>query len=151
MTENSLNRKTFVVPGPPKGKGRPRLGRYGNVRTPEGTIVYENWVKTCYLQQLVTGMSPKDREPLKCPVDVFIMCEYPIPKSTSLVKKEAMLSGEILPAKYPDIDNIMKAICDSLNGLAYEDDRQVVSCSVMKKYGPTPQVTVTIQEAGHAI
>lgn len=151
MNGNNLNSKTFVIPGPPKGKGRPRLGRYGNVRTPEGTVVYENWVKTCYLQQIGAVMTPKDREPLKGPVDIFIVCEYAVPKSTSRVKKEAMLAGEILPAKYPDIDNIMKAICDSLNGFAYEDDRQVVSCSVMKKYGPAPQVTVTIQEAGHAI
>ena len=33
-----------------------------------------------------------------------------------------MFKGEMLPTKKPDVDNIIKIILDSLNGLAYKDD-----------------------------
>ena len=38
-----------------------------------------------------------------------------------------MLNGELLPAKKPDIDNIVKAVLDALNEVAYRDDTQAVS------------------------
>ena len=46
----------FKVPGPPKGKARartfynPKLGRMQSI-TPEGTVLYENLIKTSYLQK----------------------------------------------------------------------------------------------------
>ena len=36
-----------------------------------------------------------------------------------------MLSGEIVPTKKPDIDNIAKVILDGLNKLAFKDDNLV--------------------------
>lgn len=46
------------------------------------------------------------------------------------MKKTAMLSGELLPTKKPDIDNIVKAVLDALNEVAYRDDTQVVELQV---------------------
>ena len=43
-----------------------------------------------------------------------------------------MLNGELLPAKKPDIDNIVKAVLDALNEVAYRDDTQVVELQVRK-------------------
>ena len=37
-----------------------------------------------------------------------------------------MLEWEIRPTKRPDLDNIAKAVLDALNGLAYQDDSQIV-------------------------
>ncbi|WP_083795399.1 RusA family crossover junction endodeoxyribonuclease [Thermosinus carboxydivorans] len=34
----------------------------------------------------------------------------------------------------PDIDNIMKITADALNGLAYLDNKQIISCTVGKYY-----------------
>ena len=45
-----------------------------------------------------------------------------------------MIAGAILPTKKPDCDNILKVIFDSLNGLAYDDDVQVVSVTFQKVY-----------------
>ena len=36
------------------------------------------------------------------------------------------------PTLKPDTDNIAKIICDGLNGIAYKDDKQIVSLTVLK-------------------
>lgn len=51
----------------------------------------------------------------------------------------------ILPKK-PDIDNIAKVVCDALNGVAYKDDKQIVSLKLAKRYGSLPMVVIDINE-----
>lgn len=38
-----------------------------------------------------------------------------------------MLLNKLKPIKKPDIDNILKILLDALNGIAFEDDIQIVS------------------------
>lgn len=38
------------------------------------------------------------------------------------------------PAKKPDVDNILKAVLDALNGMAYKDDKQVIEVTCGKWY-----------------
>ena len=56
----------------------------------------------------------------------------------------AKLGGEELPTKKPDLDNVLKAVLDGLNGIAFVDDSQVVAITVRKKYTLTPSVAVAI-------
>lgn len=135
--------KKFTVPGEPIGKGRPRFSKQGNfVRTytPEKTASYENLVKLEYERQCEKEPFPKDI-PLFMKVDAF----YSVPKSASRKKRAAMLGAKLRPNKKPDADNILKIIADSLNGIAYYDDSQIVSCEIHKYYGEIPQVNVTIR------
>lgn len=37
----------FTIDGKPQGKGRPRLS-YGRIKTPEQTVMYENYIKLLY-------------------------------------------------------------------------------------------------------
>ena len=53
-----------------------------------------------------------------------------------------MLSNDLLPLKKPDCDNIAKIILDSLNGVLYDDDKQITSIIVYKKYSENPNVTI---------
>lgn len=57
-----------------------------------------------------------------------------------------MLNNEIYPTIKPDTDNIAKSILDSLNGIAYKDDKQVVKLTVEKRYDETPSASVWIRE-----
>lgn len=57
-----------------------------------------------------------------------------------------MLNNEINPTTKPDTDNIAKSILDSLNGIAYKDDKQVVKLTVEKRYDEIPSVSVWISE-----
>ena len=57
-----------------------------------------------------------------------------------------MLQGKILPTKKPDCDNIAKIICDALNGVAYDDDKQIVALKVTKIYSAEPRVLVWVSD-----
>ena len=132
-------RAKFCIHGEPQGKGRPRFSTvcgHAKPRTPDETVLYENLVKT------ESGV----RFPDDAMLDVRIFAYYSIPKSVSKKKRQAMLDKKIRPTKKPDFDNIGKVICDSLNGIAYRDDAQVVDSMVRKFYGETPKVVVTIEE-----
>lgn len=132
----------FCVNGDPQGKGRPRFSKYGGrkPRTPENTVLYENLVKTEYERQV--GQRFRDDAML----DVRIFAYYAIPKSVSKKKRQAMLDKKIRPTKKPDFDNIGKVVCDSLNGIAYRDDAQIVDGLVRKFYSDTPRVVVKISD-----
>ncbi|CEQ09736.1 endodeoxyribonuclease [[Clostridium] sordellii] len=41
----------FIIDGKPQGKGRPRLS-YGRIKTPEQTVMYENYIKLLYRAQV---------------------------------------------------------------------------------------------------
>jgi hypothetical protein len=84
-------------------------------------------------------MFPEDAE-----LEIVIAAHYEIPKAASKVKREKMLSGEIRPTKRPDLDNVAKAIYDSLNKVAYHDDAAIVESRISKFYSDCPRVEVTI-------
>ncbi len=129
----------FNIPGKVQAKQRPRFnGKFAY--TPKETIAYENWVKTCYLEK------HRDVKPLENPLKVKIIAYYEVPKSASKKKKLQMLHNEIFPTVKPDTDNIAKSILDSLNGIAFLDDKQVVKLEVEKYYGSSACAAVSIEE-----
>lgn len=127
----------FVVYGEPQGKARPRVTRHGTY-TPEKTVNYEKSIKNAFLSAggRRTGS----------PVKVSITAYYKIPKSASKAKTTSMESGDILPTKRPDLDNIAKCVCDALNKVAYKDDAQVCNLNVEKRYSKEPCIIVSIKE-----
>ena len=133
----------FTVPGPPQGKARARTVINKNTGrsmsyTPDKTVLYENWIRDLYLQSNSCLFNNKEM------LAVRVLAYFAIPISTSKAKREAMLSGEIRPLKKPDGDNILKAVCDALNGVAYGDDSQIVDKAVHKWYSEQPRIEVAI-------
>lgn len=127
----------FIIDGKPQGKGRPRLS-YGRIKTPEQTVIYENYIKLLYRSQIKIYFEG--------PIKMIINCFYPIAKSDSKKKKQAKLNGEIRPHNIkPDADNVIKVICDALNTVAYKDDTQIVELVTTKHFGDKPRVEVTIE------
>lgn len=132
----------FVIEGDPKGKERPRVTKSGFAYTPKQTVIYENLVKLEYKRQCGTTWFPKETA-----LDVRIAAYYPIPSSKPKKTKKLMEENSIRPIKKPDCDNVIKAILDSLNQIAYYDDTQVVDLQIRKFYSQKPRVVVTIKEA----
>ncbi len=123
----------FTVPGPPQGKARPRVVRMKSGAsisyTPDKTVRYEELVRHRYTVSAGIQRFPDDTA-----LRMTIISGYPIPASKSKKQQAAMLSGAIRPTKKPDGDNIVKIICDALNGIAYRDDSQIVEIVLSKKY-----------------
>lgn len=128
---------TFIIPGPPKGKGRPRVTRHGTY-TPKETVEYENFIRKCFQQQ--------------CP-DVFFGTKsisinavaYVTPlKKYRKAETAAALANEFHPTSKPDTDNIMKGVLDALNGVAFEDDRYIYDLHIVKRFAADPRIEVTI-------
>ena len=134
--------REFKIPGKIQAKQRPRFSRSGVVYTPKETRIYENFVRACYFDYASQyKWEPYDGQ-IRAEVEVFIQ----VPKSDSKAKKQAKLAGEIRPTIKPDCDNLAKSILDSLNGLAYQDDRQIIELSVKKFYAEQSEVKIKLME-----
>lgn len=131
----------FNVYTEPVAKGRPRFTRTGHAYTPKTTREYEEEIKFAFLSanEGETIMYPKD-----VPLTVRATFAKSIPKSYSKKKREACLSGEILPTGKSDLDNYLKAVLDALNGVAFADDSQIVSTFAEKIYSEKPYVRIAI-------
>ncbi len=130
----------FTIHAAPIGKARPRVTNHGTY-TPKKTREYEALVRSEY--NIQCGLQHFGDKPLS----VYIEAWFPIPKSTSKAKSQDMLYHRILPTKKPDADNVAKAICDALNGVAWNDDAQIVTLTVIKRYGAGHgNVNVVIRE-----
>jgi Holliday junction resolvase RusA-like endonuclease len=145
--ESLLSKKKllFSVPGKPQGKQRAKVSTYGGFArayTPEETVAYENLIKLSFKQALKGEKTPF----WETPVSLTVVANYAIPKSFSKKKRGAALGGEIKPQTKPDIDNVVKVVCDALNSVAYRDDTQVIRVIGEKVYSDEPKLEVLIRE-----
>lgn len=130
-----MRSEVITVFGNPKGKARPRFFR-GHAYTPKATREYEKLFAEAW----------GDAEPFDGPISVAITAYFKPPASTRKSDLMDMISGKLKPTKKPDIDNIIKAVLDGLNGVAYRDDSQVAKIKAFKVYDDQPRVEVTISE-----
>jgi Holliday junction resolvase RusA-like endonuclease len=131
----------FTVPGPPHGKGRAKIvkiGGFSRMATPKATVAYEGLIALA-AQEAMAG-----RPMLDGPVSAAIAIDCAVPASWSAKKQRAALAGNLMPTTKPDADNVVKAIFDGLNGVAFKDDVQVVDLRVRKRYSATPAVRVQL-------
>jgi Holliday junction resolvase RusA-like endonuclease len=133
----------FVVTGNPVGKGRPRAtSRGGFVRmyTDAKTLGFEAAVAD------EASIAMRGLEVFETPMQLQLSAYYPIPKSWSKKKRQQAIDGEIYPNVKPDLDNVMKAVLDALNGVVYVDDSQVINLVATKRYSTDPRVEVYVHE-----
>ena len=111
----------FRVVGQVVGKPRPRFNRIGaHVRTytPNNGERFEELVRNSYMAQC--------GDMHKGSVNVEIAYRRALPKSRP---KKVESEPDLFK---PDVDNVAKAVLDALNGVAFEDDKDVVSLKVEK-------------------
>ena len=133
----------FVMYGEPRGKERPRVAN-GHAYTPPKTREYEVELRLTWMQErhgFYTGN-----------VQMKIIAYYGIPKSAKKADRARMLDGDIRPTRRPDCDNVLKIVADSLQGIAYFDDKQINAMAIEKRYADTPRVEVWLTDEGiHAL
>ncbi len=137
-----MRKISFFVPGPPQGKQRARTVTVNGRRmsyTPQKTRDYERLIAQCFRK--AGGFLFPEGEP----VFLFVSAAFPVPKSYGKKKAMDCRSGRRCPLVKPDGDNILKAVSDALNGLAYPDDSHLVWQAVFKRYAEIPEnVGITV-------
>lgn len=132
----------LVIPGNPIAKKRPRFVRRG------GFVGTYNCQETEEGRWLWEVKSQWQGEPLTGPLEVEATFVMPIPKSVTKKTLAAIQAGQLHHIKKPDVDNTSKFFMDCLNGVAWNDDCQIVKLSASKEYGAQPRTIITIRPLG---
>lgn len=117
-----------------------RIGRNGIRYKPKRIVDYQRNIKVLILEQL-----PEDFNIITSGSEIkvnYIEYIYSYPKSFSKKKRV-----KTFKTTKPDLqDNLNKAFFDSLEGLVYEQDQNIVEINRMSKfYGETDQIRVEFE------
>ena len=117
-----------------------RIGRNGIRYKPKKIVDYQRNIKVLILEQL-----PKDFDIITSGSEIkvnYIEYIYSYPKSFSKKKRV-----KTFKTTKPDLqDNLNKAFFDSLEGIVYEQDQNIVEINRMSKfYGETDQIRVEFE------
>lgn len=121
----------LVIPGTPVPKARPRTviqGGRAHTYTPRKTRQWEETVRA-------VAMLHRPPAPYEGPLAVTMVFYLPKPKS----------SKRRWPSVKPDLDNLIKACSDALNGVIWRDDSQIVKQTCEKRYGDHGDSRVEIE------
>ena len=131
----------LVINEPPIPQSRPRFDS-------RNKRAYEKSNIKSYKQRIGYIARKEFKKPIErdTPLEINMKFYMPIPKYLSKVKKNRLtLEKEVKHVtKKPDLDNLLKAVLDGLNGIAYFDDGQVVKLSVEKVYSFNPRMEIEI-------
>lgn len=116
--------REFRVPGIPGFKQRHRTTKTGHTFTPEDTVNFENFVKWCFVESLKGEKFPLIDGPIRLHIKAY----------WTATQKDAFLckNGPFPKITKPDSDNVLKAIKDALNGVAWTDDSRVYHDTITK-------------------
>jgi Holliday junction resolvase RusA-like endonuclease len=132
---------SFVVPGAPRGKNRPRFGN-GRTFTDRATVDAEGDVLACWI---AAGQPRLDGA---VALRVALIVERPTGHFRSDgVSLSAEGARHLLPDNQkPDVDNALKLVMDGLNRRAWRDDVQIVDVYVTRSWGARAETRVEAHE-----
>jgi len=121
----------FTVPGTPVAQPRQRH----SVAMIRGRAVAQNYTPSKHpvqsfkaAVQLAASMA-HDGAPIMGPISMAVTFVFPRPKGMVFRKKPMPRTAK---TSKPDVDNLMKSVCDALNGLLWLDDAQVFDARIIK-------------------
>ncbi len=118
----------------------PKTGK-SFTKSDEKTVMNENFIKLLAQQAMVEQRFKYTNQGA---YEVRICVYFEIPKSFSKKKRELIKQGELRPTRTPDWDNTGKLIGDALNGIVYNDDKEIADGHVSKFYSDVARVDVEI-------
>lgn len=136
---------TVMLPGEPRGKGRPRSrimrkssgDQFVQVYTDSKTRGFEDSLKW------VAAQAMRGCGPFQSALKLRVTATFSVPTSWPLKRKRAALEDVVRPIVKPDIDNVLKML-DALNGICWTDDKLIVECTVSKHYGVKPGLLIEL-------
>ena len=118
----------FTVPGNPVSQPRSRFynGGVANIRSKER----KNFIEVVKHQMAV---NPGNHWlPISIGVPVQLRVEFYVKTPAGSQTKSKKTKCHVHPG--PDLDNLAKFVMDALNGIAYDDDRQITTLLASKSY-----------------
>ena len=109
----------FRIYGTVRGQGRPRFRKFGKAYKDAKDRKWENAIKDAYINSNGVHFGSK-------PLIIAAFIRRKMPDSRPKYRESEMDTFK------PDADNILKGIEDALNGIAYEDDKQVIAAFPIK-------------------
>lgn len=122
----------FFVAGVPRTKGSSHS--FYNPKTHKTVFQHDNEHLKAWQSMVSFTARQKGCKPTLGPVSVTILYILPRPKGHFNSRGAVKSSVSQLPISKPDIDKLERAILDSLTGVVYLDDSQVVKVSQEKIY-----------------
>lgn len=119
----------FELPIRPHPKQRPRIVN-GHAYTPQETQEYERAIR----QMVLLRMNIEGQKPYQTWCHLKITFCY-----ASLKKPKPFCNSR------PDIDNLLKAIFDALNGVCYRDDAIILRVEATKEYGKYDAILIEME------
>lgn len=117
-------------------KERPRASKTGKMYTPERTRKFE------------ASVAAWGRDYFYKPVAYPVRVELTVyDKTEDAFLIEASMKG-LTASEHGDLDNYEKAICDALNGIAWSDDKKIISKETRRLYAYDPGFAITVTRAG---
>ncbi len=135
----------ITVPGEPGAKGSVRACVVGgSARTYKDAKTRKAMDRI--QDAAVRAMEDAGANPLQGPVAVTLRAYRAKGRPASKVGKQRAEDGLVRPVTKPDVDNYSKAALDSMNGVCYRDDAQVVRLVVEKWYSERPRTEIEVEE-----
>ena len=136
-----MNKVKLTIFGRPQAKKRHRMTKTGHSYNPQSEM--EAAIRWEMRQQLT------DYKPFSGPCRLTIEATFLRPKSHFGSGRNAGRLKVYAPRHHtvkPDCDNITKIYADCMNGLVFEDDKQIVEATSVKRYGDIPRVDISAIE-----
>lgn len=139
---------TLTVYGTPAPAGSKRAFPFKNkfgklaVRVTDDSVRSKPW-KTQIAQ--AAGEKMTGRDLLRGPLDAHFVFYVRRPKGHFNAKGQLRASAPYYPATRPDALKLARGVEDSLSGIVYADDSQIVNELLVKRYGEPERVEIWIK------
>ena len=130
-----MNSLTFVVYGLPAPQGSKKY--MGNGILVESSKAVRPWRTDC--KHAALACIPHDWDP-SLPMSISVVFRFKRPAG-QIGKKGLKPSSpqHLTSARAGDVDKLLRSTFDSLTGVAFDDDRQVVTVNASKRYCTTDE------------
>lgn len=136
----------FVARGVPIPQGSKTIMK--SKRSEKSWLVDNNAKKLRTWRECVANAgvnAMQGRDPLRNVKVIMVFNVGERPKSYFTSKGKPSSKWRMYPNKKPDVDKLIRAVLDSLTGVCFADDAEVVQVCALKRFG-NPGVWIKIQE-----
>lgn len=130
---------SFVIPGAPYAKKRHRSFFNKKMGRAQAVNPAENKSFEAKVAEIALTHMPG---PIDGPVRIIVEAIFDPAASWSKRRRAAALGG--YHTQKPDGDNILKAVKDGLNRVAWADDCQVAEATIIKRWGERAETRITL-------